>query len=326
MSSINYFLDTFSSNLRSLVLANPIYIIERITEFRIRKNKPLIIYIGNKPCFLNKDGKLSSNPSENSYLINDEEFESIIEKLCNHSIHTNMSNMVNGYITVKNGSRVGICSSAVYKQGSLTSVKDISSINIRIAKEYINCSRSILNEIYKEELPSIIVASLPSMGKTTFLRDFSRLISSGYNGRYQKTVLVDERSELSADFDVGYNCDIIKNFPKEKGIEIALRTMSPDIIVCDEIATNEELEKVQFGFSSGVKFAVSVHLKDIENISLESIAGKLIDSKEFDYLIILKNYTNLYQIYDLRDVRIEADRHFDDDFLYNLFGNYGNQL
>ncbi|MCM1285655.1 MAG: hypothetical protein NC213_02555 [Acetobacter sp.] len=326
MNCINYFLDIFSLKLKSLILMNPTYIIERITEFRIRKNKPLIIYIDSKAYFLNNNGELSSNPSEYSYLVEQEEFEIIIEKLCNNSIHTNMSNMINGYVTAKNGSRVGICSSAVYKQGCLTSVKDISSINIRIAKECINCSRNILNEIYKEVLPSIIVASPPSMGKTTFLRDFTRLISSGYNGRYQKAIIIDERCELSAGFDVGYNCDVIKNYSKEKGIEIALRTMSPDIIICDEIATNDELKKIQFGFSTGVKFAVSVHLKDIENISAESITGKLIDTGEFDYLIILQNYTNAYKIYDLRDVGIETDRNINDDFLYNIFGNYNSQL
>lgn len=324
LREINYFLEIFTPNIRNLILSNPPYIIEKITEIRLRKNNPVVVYIENSPYFISNNGPLISNPNENCFLINSGDFELIVDRLCNSSFHNNIETMLNGYITAQNGSRVGLCSSAVYKNGVLASIKDISSLNIRIAKEFKNCSRNIINEIYKDNLPSIIVASLPSMGKTTFLRDFARIISSGYKGKYTKTVIVDERNEIAGNFDTGINTDIISGFTKAKGIEAAIRTMSPEIIICDEIGTPDELEKISFGFSTGVKFAVSVHLKSAEKIMPDSVAARLIESGEFEYLIVLKKYTQEYLVYNLTEENSEGIGNFNDDFLFRLFGNYNS--
>lgn len=101
---------------------------------------------------------------------------------------------------------------------------------------------------------SIIVAAPPGGGKTTVLRDLARALSGGFGGRYRKVSIVDERGEFGG-FSPGVNTDVLTGFGKKKGIEIAVRTLSPELIVCDEIADDAEVDAIKAGFSSGVAFA-----------------------------------------------------------------------
>lgn len=284
-----------------------------ITELRLRRNKPIIVYLKADAYFISIGGRLVSSFSSNTILIDDESFDFITDRLCNRSYHTNMHTMIDGYITTKNGSRVGISSTAVYKDNAISSVRDINSINIRIAKEYKDCSRKILNLLYAENTPSIIVAGAVLSGKTTFLRDFSRLLSSGFAGRYRKVSIVDERCEIANGFDVGINTDILTGYEKAKGIEIATRTLSPDIIVCDEIGNINELDAIKYGFSTGVSFAVSVHMKSEKELLRNFIVNELVATGEFDYIVLLKSFTDEFEIIDLRSEQIESGRNDNDN-------------
>ncbi len=229
-----------------------------------------------------------------------------------------MSSLIDGYVTAKNGSRIGVSSTAVYKDGKIYSVKDIGSLNIRISHECRNCAKKIIDLTFRNRLPSIIVAGLPGCGKTTFLRDYARLISNGYSGEYKKVAIVDERKEIAADFDVGINTDILSGFGKAKGIEIATRTLSPDLIVCDEIGSIDELEKIRYSFSTGVNFAVSIHLKDAEDIFSNIMTDELIKTGQFDFIIILKSYTDEFEIIDLGEIKLEGGRNDNDNPFFIL--------
>ncbi|MDE5984107.1 MAG: hypothetical protein K2H13_02490 [Eubacterium sp.] len=289
-----------------------------ITEIRIRRNKPIIIYLKTTPYFISIGGKLVNSFSVNTILIDDESFDFITDRLCNRSYHTNMHTMIDGYITSKSGSRIGISSTAVYKDNCISSVKDINSINIRIAKEHKDCSRKILNLLYAQSTPSIIVAGAVLSGKTTFLRDFSKLLSSGFAGKYRKVSIVDERCEIASGFDIGINTDVLTGYEKAKGIEIATRTLSPDIIVCDEIGNISELNAIKYGFSTGISFAVSVHMKSEKELLRNHIVNELIATGEFDYIILLKSFTEEFEIIDLRSEKIENNRNDNDNPFFIL--------
>ncbi len=314
MDNVNYFLKLLPKYIQDIITSFGCNILTNITEIRIRQNKPLIIYIKNNLCFVSIDGKLVSNYSQNCICIDDEQFENITDRLCNNSYHTNMNSMIDGYITTKSGCRIGISSTAVYRKDEITSVKEITSINIRISHEILNCSRSLLNAIYIDRTPSIIVAGKGASGKTTLLRDMARLLSSGYNSSYKKISIVDERNEIASNFDVGVNTDVLVGYPKAKGIENAIRTLSPDIVICDEIGNKEELEAIKFGFSSGVKFIVSVHMGDESQIYDNRIIQGLINSNEFNYLVILKNFTDDFEIINISEAECENSRNNNDNF------------
>lgn len=316
MDNISYFLKLLPSYLQEIISSFGSNVLDNITEIRMRRNKPLVIYIKDKLCFISIDGKLVSNYSQTCVCINDEEFEAAADRLCNNSYHTNMNSMIDGFITTKSGCRVGISSTAVYKNNEIVSVKDISSINIRISHAILNCSRNLLNALYLDHTPSIIIAGTGGSGKTTLLRDMARLLSSGYNSQYKKTVIIDERNEIASNFDVGINTDVLIGFEKAKGIENATRTLSPDIIICDEIGNESELEAIKFGFSSGVKFIVSVHMGDVCQIETNKIVRGLIDSNEFDYIVLLKNYTDDFEIIDISEVNRENHRNDNDNSFF----------
>lgn len=273
-----------------------------ITEFRIRKNLPLIIVFGKEAYFITLQGKLLNHISDYAYIVNEDEFDLIFKRLCNYSLHCEIDNLINGFITVEDGNRVGVCSTAVVKNGRITAVKNPTSLNIRISKEIKNCARPVLNSLFIGNLPGIIVAAPPGGGKTTFLRDFARQLSSGFDNKYRKVCIIDERNEIaccdnnSKFADVGLNTDVICGFPKALGIENAVRSLSPEVIICDEISSDAEISAMKCGFSSGAAFAVSVHAGSMQQVMRKKTVIDLIETGEFQYVVFLKNYTDEFEI------------------------------
>lgn len=300
--ALNSIIPCLSDGINNSLALLPAEVLKSITELRIRKNLPLVTVFGNRVCFITPQGKLMNHISEYAYTVSEDEFDLIFRRLCNYSVHCEIDNMINGFITVSGGNRVGVCSSAVTNGGRVTAVKNPTSLNIRIAKEIKNCAKSVLNTIYVNKLPSIIVAAPPGGGKTTFLRDFARLLSSGFNNKYRKVCIVDERNEIACCdseggfADIGFNTDVICGFPKAIGIENAVRSLSPEMIVCDEISSEKEIEVMQSGFLSGSAFAVSVHAGSMRQLMNKRIVQDLIDTGEFEYIVFLKNYTDELEI------------------------------
>lgn len=318
MDNISKIISMLSLELQALFVSIENNSLLKINEIRLRKNKPLIVYIGNTPYFITSHGKLINYLCDDCVIIDNENFEYITDSVCNNSYHTKMNTMINGYIPLNNGLRVGTASSAVYKENDIKSVKDITSLNIRIPGSIKDCSRKILSSLYVNETPSIIVAGPPSGGKTTFLRDATKNLSSGFAGSYRKVTVIDERDEIGGNFNLGVNTDVIKNFPKEKAIEIAVRTLSPQIIVCDEIGCEDELNSIKFAFSSGVSFIVTVHARSKEDLLRRSIIRNLISLNEFNYIVLLKNYTDEFEIYDISEGISENDRKYSDNPFFSF--------
>ncbi len=302
---------SLSDGIAGSICALPPEILKQLNEIRIRKNMPLILVFGKNCLFITKKGKLLNHVSDTAYIVGDEEFDLVFRRLSNYSVHSFIDNLTKGFITGEDGSRIGVCSTAVIKEGSVSSVKEITSLNIRVSNEVKDCARPILNMLYINNFPSIIVASPPAGGKTTFLRDMARLLSGGFNNKYRKVVIIDERNELACkgsnglSADVGINTDVLTGFPKSVGIEAALRTLSPDIIICDEITKTEEAAAISEGFNSGVKFAVSVHAASKSDLLRKNAVRELISRNEFDYAVMLNDYTNDFEITEVSELRSE---------------------
>ena len=197
MDNIYSIIGQLPNELKSCFMAFDNVLLSNITEIRLRINKPIIIYILDKPYFISKYDKLINHYTDSVRYLSGEEFKFILDNICNNSYHTHINTMINGYVTDNYGSRVGIAGEAVYKDSALTSVKNVESLNIRISHNIIDCSRNILNTLYLKSSPSIIIAGPPASGKTTILRDMTRLLSSGYAGKYRKVSVIDERKEFA---------------------------------------------------------------------------------------------------------------------------------
>ena len=308
MGELDYILSFMSDNLKTLFSLFDRNIICRINEIRIRKDNYLIIVIKNSSYFIDWNGDLYDCPSNNCVVIDSDAFDGLFSAFCNYSIYSNSDNINRGFITLENGSRIGLAGTAVYENGKILSVKDISSMNIRISKEVKNCADTVLNFLYVNSFPSIIVAGMPSSGKTTLLRDLARQLSSGFNNKFAKIAIIDERNEICgkrdsrSELDIGINTDVLTSFSKAHGIEIATRTLSPDMIICDEVSTPDEVDSITYAFSSGISFALSVHIKSREDLLYKPIIKKLLETNEFSYIVLLEGRTYNSVIIDAGEI------------------------
>ncbi len=320
--SLNSIMPSLSDGIKELLSTLPNETLRQINEIRLRRKQPLIIVFGNSSLFITQKGKLLNHYSNLAYVVDDEEFDLIFRRLNNYSVHSVIDNLTRGFITADGGNRIGVTSTAVIKGREVASVKDISSLNIRIANEVRDCSRQILNMLYINAFPSIIVASPPAGGKTTFLRDFARLLSGGFNNRYRKVAIIDERNEIAykglngINADIGFNSDVLTGFPKGLGIEMAIRTLSPEMIVCDEISGADEVSAIADGFLCGVKFAVSVHAASIADLVFKPVVRELLSFNEFDYIVLLNDYTNDFEIVEASEIRSEIFRNYSSEFMF----------
>ena len=262
-------------HIKSLIRKIPESILVGIEEIRLRLGKPLIISGGGNEYFLSYKDVISSTP-ENFYIIQREDLETAIQLVCNFSIYSVEEELRNGFITVKGGHRVGICGRTIIENNRVRTIRDITYMNFRVAKQVIGSADKILSYIIRSPdlIFNTLIISPPQCGKTTLLRDVVRQLSSGidnprFNGK--KISLIDERSEVAAcsfgvpKNDVGIRTDVLDGCPKAEGIIMMIRSMSPEIIATDEIGRTDDAEAITDAVNAGVKVVTTIHGSSIED-------------------------------------------------------------
>ena len=273
-----------------------------IQEIRLRINRAFALTIDNTEKYLLPCGTLSESSSY-GIVCTQEDISQCFDSICNHSVHSYARELSQGYITIEGGNRVGICGTYVFKGNDLHTIKDISSINIRISNEF----RGSANEIFKlvdfSEPRGILLIGKPLSGKTTILRDLCRLVSYKF-----KVSLIDERSEIASVYNgipqsnIGLKVDVFNGYPKDIGINSAIRTMSPDIIFCDEIGTINDFKSIKFGAICGVKFVCTAHADSISQVLDNSNFNQILGTNAFDYIITLGSGSNIGKVLDIKSI------------------------
>ena len=277
-----------------------------IEEIRIRVDRPVILkYPEGKEEILD-------------HVVTQNEILNILQSLCNNSIYSYQSQICDGYITLQGGHRVGITGNVAMKDGKITNVNYVSSLNFRIAREIIGASDEIFKEVITRinsqnnfknsnndtsnlEINNTLIVSKPGCGKTTVLRDLVRNISNmGFT-----VSLIDERGEIASMYkgipqnDIGLRTDVMDNVTKSLGMKIAVRTMAPQVIVADEIGTDGDLEAINYGICSGVKGIFTAHGSDISELRQNETLNKLYEEKLFKRIIFLENRGKMGKVYYL---------------------------
>ncbi len=281
MTGLEIVLEYLPLNIRKFIIEK-----ENIEEIRLRSNKPLALKIGQEMRMI-------------EHIVSQQEIMQSFERICENSVYSYRRQICDGYITIRGGNRVGIVGSAVVDNEKVININYISSLNFRIAKQRIGCSNKIIKDIIdfkNNNIYNTLIVSPPGCGKTTLLRDIVRNVSDGINaiGFKGKTVgVVDERGEIAAMYkgipqnDIGVRTDVIDNMPKPEAMRMLVRSMSPDIIACDEIGSLEDVKAIDYAMYSGVKGIFTAHGKDIEEINKNSEISILLKKNVFERIILL---------------------------------------
>ncbi len=276
------------------------------TEIRMRVGLPLAITVKNETVFVQESGQTQFYISKDLFTVTKEDLEESFKRLCNNSVFAHQNELKNGYIVMKNGSRAGVFGN-ICEGGNF---RDVSSINIRIAHEIYGCANEIVRN-YKGG--GILIAGAPGSGKTTVLRDLIRQLSDGAIGKLLRISVIDSRYEISGSNygknanDLGSNTDVLITEQKEVGIEIALRTMFPEIIAFDEIATVDELKKVSDSFYSGVNIITTAHIGNIDELKTRNVTNLLLRSGAISQIALLPRlHGGKIRLMDTKELFCEA--------------------
>lgn len=319
LDNFKYSVSFISPRIRILLENLGEHIIDDIQEIRLRRNKPVTLVTKSGCCFLTNNSRTTYILSANCVITSENEIIDTVNKMCNYSMHSHQKEIENGYITLNNGARVGVAGTALTNNGEVSNVKDIISINLRIPRNIKNVSEPIFEQIFSKNICNLIIAGPPSSGKTTLLKDIAYNLSSGRMGKYYKVCIIDERKELaSQERFTGPNTDVLYGFPKEQGISVAVRTLSPDFIICDEIGSADEAKRIINTMNSGVKFILSIHSADEDELKRKIQFRILVESGGFDTAVILSGSNNPCHIKEI----VKADEMSGELFLYSV-NSYG---
>ena len=203
-----------------------------------------------------------------------------LELLTDGAIYSRRDTISRGYISIGAGVRVGICGSASYDDGTLVGISEPSALVFRIPTGEFDCRRELLSTFDRCKRGALIYAP-PGGGKTSALRSLARDLGE----RGDEVAVIDERREfIETDYRFAA-VDILKGYKRADGIEIALRTLSPSVIIVDEVGRLGEAEAMLETLSSGVRVAVTAHATNIDEVLRRPSLRPFLENGIVDFLI-----------------------------------------
>ncbi len=268
---------------------------QNLEEIRLRCGQPLLLRLGERELAVNCEGRLTTLWQQ-GYRVEAEDIWRIIAAISDNSLYAFEEDIRRGFITIPGGHRVGLAGQVVLKGDGIQMIKDFGSICFRVARQVRGCAEPLMPVLFsgpKGLLQNTLIVSPPRCGKTTLLRDIARLISQGGKWPGLNVAIVDERSEIAGCYkgvpqlDVGPRTDILDSCPKDLGMMLAIRALSPQVVITDEIGTEADADAIMECIHAGVTIISTAHAGSLEEVRQRPILRKMMADGVFGLLIIL---------------------------------------
>lgn len=254
-------------------LAQPLSAVEgktaqRITEIRMRSGRPVALSVPNGTYFIRRNGAVTEQAEADSLTVSHKEMQSCFQALCGYSMHSFAGSIASGFVPLPGGHRAGICGTAYTDSDGTFTLKNITSINLRIARIRTPKPDTRLTAILRGDSIGLILAGAPGSGKTTLLR----MAASELSLMGRNVAIVDERCEIAPVGASGFyepmplHCDVLSGYPRHIGMQHALRALAPDVLLCDEVGALDEMEAIAQAANAGVGLIVTIHAQDRETL------------------------------------------------------------
>ncbi|MCR5016867.1 MAG: Flp pilus assembly complex ATPase component TadA [Ruminococcus sp.] len=284
-----------SERLRAPLLRAVSTIGSDVTEIRLYLGQPLAVIFPDRIAFLTANTLTASSNNTSCVRCTAEDIRRTVDAVSHFSFHSHISEFRQGNFIVGNGIRAGI--SGVYNSDGI--ITEVTGISFRISRCVVGCA----DELESLFDGGLLICGGVNSGKTTLLRDISRII-----GKRRKVALIDERGEIAAvsggqlGNEVGVLTNVMSGCPRNIGIISAIRSLSPDYIICDEIADDSDTEAMLAGAGCGISFIATVHADSLEALKRRPFAEKLLSVNLFRHAVFLAGASSPGMIHEVREL------------------------
>lgn len=252
-------------------------------ELRLRAGRPMTAVAAGEELPL-PDGR----PVEPA------ELEQVVEIATQASPHAALERLREGFFTVRGGHRIGVCGTAVVKEGAVYNLRSLSSLAIRIARQVPGAAAPVADRLWEgERFQSTLILSPPGGGKTTLLRDLIRRLSDGVGHPALRVGVADERGEVAAlwngapQLDVGRRTDVMDGCPKGTALLMLLRGMNPQVLAADEITAPQDCAALLAAANCGVSLLCTAHAEGLADLEARPLYRPLLENRCFRRLAVL---------------------------------------
>lgn len=264
-------------------------------EIRLRAGRGVTVQSGG----VEKQVLLAGVPIQ----VTSQELNTVLERATQSSYQSAAEQLRRGFYTMRGGHRIGVSGSMSVREGRSLAFRELSSLNIRVARAFPGIADSIRDKLLVEgKFPSTLILSPPGAGKTTLLRELLRLLSDRFSLR---CALADERGEVGAlwrgvpQLEVGRYTDVLDGCPKAEGMMLLLRSMNPQILASDEITAPEDVRAIAMAANCGVEVLATAHGGDVEELRRRPLYRELLAQRVFQRVILIRRDGNGGRSYEL---------------------------